>query len=283
MDSVNRGGKPFIIYMDGEFQTFSQPIKDDKLLQAGFKLTTPFVHRMRDMSFATYQFLLNFAFIVYDGNQVYMHMITFPSLFDAASAPFSNGLTLEPGYTIGTPSIIEQAMASRPKVPKFTYYSDYASDPIAASAATTMTEIYNKDANANLAKSLEIFNWFLHQLLPKSKVVHKGDTDLDAIFNTCAYYNLQLPKIDSRDLDKSSMHYVQLNGTDHRKNLGTLQSIFCKRDADLFALREYLLHNVKGYVITKYGGTGEGLAAHNPLVDCVFTIILDIATKRYFP
>jgi hypothetical protein len=279
MDSVNRGGKKYVVYMDAEFQTYRSPKTNDLLAKAGFKLTPPFVHYPNDHKYNTYQFLLNIAFIIVDEDKNYwMQLAVFPSLF--GSAPFDDGRLLEPAYTVVSPDIIKKMEAGRPKVKKFEFLSNIDSQE-GKVGFLRLNELYQSDMSpAKIEKSKSVLGYLLKTLAPHSKIVHKGATDLDAIHNTCVYYKMGVPALNSRNLDHFSHKLVGLYGETHDKKLETLQGLFCKYDYELYALRESMIGFTNKFMEDYYGVPVES-KAHNPLVDCVFALILDIAISRY--
>jgi hypothetical protein len=124
-------------------------------------------------------------------------------------------------------------------------------------------------------------NYLLRDLVPISKFVHKGHTDLDAIYNTGVYYELSLPVLDTRNLNHYAHKFVGLYGKEHDKKLDTLQELFCSHDESLKVLRDRVISYAMTYMADIYGGAKEKAVAHNPLVDCVYTYILDIAVGKY--
>lgn len=279
MDTVNNGGKPYVVYMDAEFQTYRSPKTNDLLAKAGFKLTPPFVHYPNDHKYNTYQFLLNIAFIIVDADKNYwMQLAVFPSLF--GSAPFDDGRLLEPAYTVVSPDIIKKMEAARPKVKKFEFLSNISAEEDKA-GFLRLNELYKSGiSDDKVEKSKSVLSYLLKTLVPQSKLVHKGATDLDAIHNTCVYYKMEMPTINSRNLDHFSHKFVGLYGETHDKKLETLQGLFCKYDYELFALRESMIAYTNKFMGEYYGVDVES-KAHNPLVDCVYALILDIAITRY--
>ena len=279
MELIDSDGKPYVVYMDAEFQTFRSPKSNDLLGKAGFKLTPPFVHYPNDHIYNTYQFLLNIAFIIVDADKNYwVQIATFPSLF--GKPPFDDGRLLEPAYTIVTPDIIKKMEDERPKVKKFEFLSNILSEE-AKAGFLRLNDLYQSGMGPdNLEKSKSILNYLLKTLAPHSKIVHKGATDLDAIHNTCVFYKIKMPSLDSRNLDHFSDKFVGLYGETHDKKLETLQGLFCKYDQELLDLRESMIAYTNLYMEGFYGEKVEA-KAHNPLVDCVYALILDIAVSKY--
>jgi hypothetical protein len=265
--------------MDAEFQTYRSPKTNDLLAKAGYKSTPPFVHYPNDHKYNTYQFLLNIAFIIVDADKNYwMQLAVFPSHF--GSAPFDDGRLLEPAYTVVSPDIIEKMETARPNVKKFEFLSNISSDDGKA-GFLRLNELYQSDMSADkVEKSKSVLNYLLKTLAPHSKIVHKGATDLDAIYNTSVYYKMDIPKINSRNLDHFSHKLVGLYGETHDKKLETLQGLFCKYDYELLALRESMIAYTNNFMENYYGVPVES-KAHNPLVDCVYALILDIAIAKY--
>jgi hypothetical protein len=279
MDLIDKGGKPYVVYMDAEFQTYRSPKDNDLLAKAGFKLTPPFVHYANDHKFNTYQFLLNIAFIIIDDNKnFWTYLATFPSLY--GDSPFDDGRLLEPAYTVVSPDITKKMEAERPKVKKFEFLSNMDSEE-AKAGFIRVNDLYQSEMSPEkLGQSMWVLNYLLKTLIPQSKLIHKGNTDLDAIHNTCLFYKLDIPRINSRNLDHFSDKFVGLYGETHDKKLETLQGLFCKYDRDLLALRESMIANTNHYMETYYG-VPTVAKAHNPLVDCVYALILDIAVTKY--
>jgi hypothetical protein len=170
--------------------------------------------------------------------------------------------------------------AERPKVKKFEFLSNMDSEE-AIAGFLKLNELYMSGINAdNLEQSKLILTYLLKSLVPYSKIVHKGATDLDAIHNTCIYYKMEVPKLNSRNLDHFSHRFVDLYGETHDKKLDTLQALFCKYDYELLAIRESMIAYTNLFMEAYYGEKFEA-KAHNPLVDCVYTLILDIAVTKY--
>lgn len=280
MEYVDRDGKFFLIYMDAEFQTYRCPKDDDQLGKAGFRLTTPFIHFSDDYKFNTYQFLLNIAFVLVDPDgSVYFYVATFPSLLNTGDG-FTDGRILEPAYTVCSPSTLKEMMAVRPAVPKFSYLSSIDEDK--KRAFLKMNTLYLSEFDEKkVAGSLAVVNYLLRDLVPISKFIHKGNTDLDAIYNTGVYYGLMLPVLNTRNLNHYAHKFVGLYGKTHDKKLDTLQELFCSHDDSLRALRDHVISFAMSYMANLYGGAKEKAVAHNPLVDCVYTYILDIAVGKY--
>jgi hypothetical protein len=207
-----------------------------------------------------------------------MQLAAFPSHF--GSAPFDDGRLLEPAYTVVSPDIIEKMESARPKVKKFEFLSNIRSEA-GKVGFLRLNELYQSDMSAvKLEKSKSVLNYLLKTLAPHSKIVHKGATDLDAIHNTCVYYKMGLPRINSRNLDHFSHKLVGLYGETHDKKLETLQGLFCKYDYELLALRESMIAYTNKFMEEFYG-VAVVSEAHNPLVDCVYALILDIAIAKY--
>lgn len=281
MEEVKRDGKKYLIYMDAEFQTYRSLIANDTLAAAGYRLTPPFVHYPNDHIYNTYQFLLNIAFIVIDESGMsYNYLATFPSLLNTAPF-FSDGRILEPGYTVASPPIIEQMVANRPQVPKFAFLSSIQ-DMQAKKQFANMNALYQSEfSKEKTAGSLALLAFLLSEIGPQSKIVHKGHTDIDAIFNTCAHYTMGVPVLNTRNLNHFSHKYVGLYGEEHDKKLNTLQELFCSKDEQLRYIRDYMIEGAQQFMVGIYGAGVGAAVAHNPLVDCVYTYILDIATARY--
>jgi hypothetical protein len=265
--------------MDAEFQTYRSPKTNDLLAKAGFKSTPPFVHYPNDHKYNTYQFLLNIAFIIVDtDNNYWTQLAMFPSHF--GQAPFDDGRLLEPAYTVVSPDIVEKMEAARPKVKKFEFLSNITTTD-AKTGFLQLNELYQSGISKDkIEMSKSVLDYLLKSLVPHSKIVHKGATDLDAIYNTCVYYKMATPKLNSRNLDHFSHKLVGLYGETHDKKLETLQGLFCKYDSELLGLRESMIAYTNKYMESYYGVKVES-KAHNPLVDCVYAMILDIAIAKY--
>jgi len=280
MEFLDFGGKEYIIYMDAEFQTYRSPIKDDKLALAGYKLTPPFVYYPNDYKYNTYQFLLNIAFIIVErSGATHNYIAAFPSLLNSSSA-FNDGRILEAAYTVASPSIVKEMGRVRPDVEKFAFLSNLSSNSKKSDFLKVNT-VYQSDFNPEMVKqSVSTLRYLCEQLAPHSKVVHKGHTDIDAIANSCRLYNMPVPALNTRNLNHYSHKFVGLFGEKHDKKLGTLQELFASRDQELRWLRNTLIADSERYVASIYG-EGLELKAHNPLVDCVYAMILDIAVAKY--
>ena len=102
LESINKEGRPFLVYIDAEFQTYRVPSQRDPL--ESMKYTkTPYDFGMSEGNFGNnkYHFLLNIGFIIIGPYGRSSHFAMFPSHF--SSGVFENPQLLEPGYTTCSP------------------------------------------------------------------------------------------------------------------------------------------------------------------------------------
>jgi ribonucleotide monophosphatase NagD (HAD superfamily) len=181
---------------------------------------------------------------------------------------------------VGTPAVLERMKKARPAVDKFVFLSNIPEKDKRA-AFYKLNDIYKSQFNqVKINDSIATLHYLLKQLAPYSKIVHKGNTDIDAIANTCRMYGLPLPELNTRNLNHYSHKFVGLYGVEHDKKLGTLQELFASHDEELRHIRDTMIVGSEKYMTSIYG-EGLELKAHNPLVDCVYALILDIAVAKY--
>ena len=282
MEFLDRGGKENLIYMDAEFQTFRSLKANDKLASAGFVFTKPFVYTEDDNTYNKYQFLLNLGLITIDryNNRNY-YLVSFPSLF-GSSSQFEDATILEADYTVATAVTIAALKARRSAdIPKFEFFSKLKSGKDKREFKS-IHKIYMDGYNADLEKEAKetLFN-FVTYAIPSSKFVHKGYTDIDAIANTCRYYKIEVPVINARNIDSFSIPYEEVFHYYGEKKLEAIQTLFVGLDGDLNWLRDFLITEVHWFLQLKYGEQGV-IKAHNPLIDAVYTLIVDLYLKKRF-
>jgi hypothetical protein len=104
LKTLNTAGKPLLVYIDAEFQTYRVPDNNDPLAKAGGFKATPYDYGMAHGNAGNnkYIFLLNMGFIVINSHGHSSHFAMFHSNFNPDDV-FNNPQILEPGYTTCPP------------------------------------------------------------------------------------------------------------------------------------------------------------------------------------
>lgn len=282
MNYIDRDKKNYVIYMDAEFQTFRSIKEGDKFATVGFVATPPYIYKHNDKIYNKYQFLLNLAFIIIDeSNNRYYFTIVFPSLFQMQPI-FDDGIILEPGYTVASAKTIREMTANRTKsVPKFSFFKDIKTVEGIAEFHK-MNNLYKADYTPQKEEAaLNTLVPFITIYSPNSKLIHKGHTDIDAIYNTCKYYGLSTPTLNTRNLNSFDLSYGNTMGYTGGRDLESLHTLFVERDPEIRKIRDSILDEATEFLKGIYGDDGV-VRAHNPLIDSVYTLIVDIGIKKYF-
>ena len=209
---------------------------------------------------------------------------------------FDNPQILEPGYTTCSPYTDYKITEKRAIIGEkgtFQYFSDFQGDAKKQDAFKEINAIYNASINeAEMMESFATFAFFLNDIAPHAMIVHKGRNDLYALTNTAHLFGLTVPAIITRDLarvplrlpglEKTKLEIVQAYFTAPTplpNNIGKADPVHRRLHmikGNLIALREALLEEMRAFFITKWGAAAGTIAAHNPLVDCVYTAIMDL-------
>jgi hypothetical protein len=294
--TLNTGGRTFLVYIDAEFQTYRVPSQGDPL-EAQKYVKTPYDFGMSEGNFGNnkYHFLLNIGFIIIGPYGRSSHFAMFPSYFGSGEG-FENPQLLEPGYTTCSPYTDYQITEKRKIIGEkgtFPYYGDFSGTPEKRNAFEQINTIYNSSINhAVMMESYATLAFFLRDIAPKAMIVHKGRNDLYALSNTARLFELDMPKILTRDLDR-----VKLNLPGLKKNkLDIVQTYFTmppplpnnvskadpvhirlnKIKYGLITMRETLMEEIRAFFVEKWGEGAGTIAAHNPLVDCVYAAVIDL-------
>jgi hypothetical protein len=295
--TLNTRGRPLLVYIDAEFQTYRVPSENDQLAALGYK-NTPYHHGMNAGNFGNnkYFFLLSLGFIIINEEGNHNHFAIFRSNFAPADAGFGNPQLLEPGYTTCKPYTDYQITEKRALIGEkgtFPYYADFHGDTKKQNAFKDINRIYNSSiADADIMESYATLSYFINYVAPHAMIVHKGRNDLYALCNTAHLFGMTMPPILTRDLDRVALKLPDLIKT----KLDIVQTYFTSppplpkniTGADpvhvrlhvvkpaLIKLRAILLKKIRKFFIYKWGAGAGTVAAHNPLVDCVYTAIMDL-------
>jgi hypothetical protein len=294
--NVNTAGKPFLVYIDGEFQTYRVPSQNDPLKAEDY-IKTPYHYGMEKGNFGNnkYHFLLNLAFIIIGPDGLRSGFAMFPSKFECGDAGFENPQLLEPDYAPCNPDASYKITEERKIIGEkgtFPYYADFSEDPEKKAAFENINRIYN--SSISIPEFMESYATlsYLISIAPYAMIVHKGQNDLYALSNTARLFGLEMKPITTRDLDRVILHLPDLR----RTKLDIVQAYFTAppslpnnvENADpvhirlhsikdkLIAIRETMLGEIRAFFISKWGPRAGNIAAHNPLVDCVYAIIMDL-------
>ena len=236
--------------------------------------------------------MLSLGFMTLDGGRISsMGLATFPSLYKTGDG-FTNPQVLEPGYTASTPAVAAQlanykatiiagaGAGADPERLKFAFFDDLGEGQQAAVAAGHAA--YNRGRTImERGLSKQVFGVFL-QLIKSGPciLVHKGENDLVALKNTCTALGEAMPNLETIDLD----HYNRFQTEVPNKKLNTLQNFWARSLPPLAAMRSGLLESVAAYIVARWGeGARNSVAAHNPLVDCVYAAVVLEGLKRHEP
>ena len=286
--NVDLKGKT-VIYIDAEFQGYKVPKARDPLAASGFKPTEPYLYTPEDAYIHRYHFLLSLGLFTLQSGE--FDLATFPSQY-GQGAGFTDVQILEPGYSTAAPDVAAhlaqakyeilvadadatalkgKAREKRIDALKFAFTSDLNS--VQQALSLDGHRLYNKGRDFK-ERSLSnlVFAGFLETLESRPCVlVHKGRNDLVALKNTCTLKGLRLPPFENIDLDAFSHRH----GDVADKKLYTLQELYARQFPQLQVKRDGLLARVTESVVRRWGAAArEGVAAHNPLVDCVYALVL---------
>ena len=294
--TLNAAGKQYLVYIDAEFQTYRVSNEDDVLATKKYK-NTPFHYGMvagNDKN-NKYHFLLNLGYIIVTPEYYRYNFAIFPSLF-MSDAGFENPQILEPGYTTCQPNTDYQIGELRKIIGEkgdFPYYADFSDKPEQKDAFEKINAVYNSSIDLpELFTTFATFTHFINDIAPNALIVHKGQNDLYALYNTIHLFGFEMPAIVTRDLDRVRLHLPDLTKT----KLEIVQAYFTnppplpnniskadpvhlrlhKINANLIVLRETLLNEISDFFIAKWGTEAGGIASHNPLVDCAYAAIMDL-------
>ena len=288
-----------VVYIDAEFQGYMVLIEGDPLFARGFQSTTPYLYRPIDSVIRRYHFLLSLGFIVFRGTaKPEYYLATFPSKYGAGTE-FDNVQILEPGYTASAPSVATQLLDKKTAILaidhelihlrdsksagrnervkrrtddlKFAFLSDLTPEQKGISVSGHMAYNNGRDFKERSASNLA-FNDFLEILENEhALLIHKGENDLVALKNTCKLMGRGLPPYANLDLD----HYSHVHKGVPDKRLDTLQKFYGGRYPELAVRRNVMLEEVLKIIVARWGEEArEGVAAHNPLVDCVYALVV---------
>uniref|UniRef100_A0A6C0DSF0 Uncharacterized protein n=1 Tax=viral metagenome TaxID=1070528 RepID=A0A6C0DSF0_9ZZZZ len=286
--NVDLTGKT-VIYIDAEFQGYKVPKVHDRLWASGFQPTEPYTYTSEDEYVHRYHFLLSLG--LYTLNDGVFELATFPSEYGRGEG-FANVQILEPGYTTSAPDVAADLAQSKYEILladvdvsllkgaarekrieklKFAFMSELnlAQQGLCAGGHQRYTR--GRDFKERSLSNL-VFADFIKTLKKGGCVlIHKGRNDLVALKNTCTLKGVELPPFENIDLDAfNHLH----EGADDKK-LNTLQELYSGRYPELRAKRDALLDRVTENVVKRWGAAArEGVAAHNPLVDCVYALVL---------
>lgn len=293
----NHKGKPYLVYIDAEFQTYRVPEDADMLKARGF-VNTPYHHGMNRGNFKhnKYHFLLNFGYIVVGPDSSRHEFAAFRSSFKS-DAGFENPQILEPGYAT-CPPYTDNLITELRKIiggegGSFPYYADFSTDEEKKKAFEEINSTYNSSIDeVESMTSYATFSHFLTDIAPHAMIVHKGRNDLYALWNTARLLGLTMPNILARDLDAVRLNLPGLKTTKLLLmieyftkppplpiNIGTADPVHVSlhRNKDcLILFRKILLESISAFFIIKWGALAGEIAAHNPLVDCAHAAIIDL-------
>jgi hypothetical protein len=288
-----------VVYIDAEFQGYMVPITGDPLFAREFQWTVPYLYKPIDGMIHRYHFLLSLGFIVFRGaaNPEY-YLATFPSIY-GTDVDFANVQILEPGYTASAPSVATQLLDKKTAILaidhqlihlrdsksagrnarvkdrtddlKFAFLSDLTPEQQGISISGHVAYNKGRDFKERSASNLA-FNDFLEMLTNEDVVlIHKGANDLVALKNTCKLLGRGLPPFANLDLD----HYSHVHKGVTDKRLDTLQKLYGGRYPELADRRDEMLEEVVKRIVARWGEEARGgVAAHNPLVDCVYALVV---------
>ena len=268
------------------------PIEGDPLFKKGFQPTDWYNYTARNATTKKYHFLLSLGFITLQGGAVEsMELATFPSLYNTEEG-FTNPQVLEPGYTASTPAVAAKLANYKDAIIagagggggaehlKFAFFDDL--NPVQQGAVDAGHTAYNRGRSIKeRALSKQVFHDFL-EFIDKTPciIVHKGANDLVALKNTCKALKVTMPNLETIDLD----HYNRFQTEVPNKKLDTLQNFWADSLPPLAAMRAGLLQQVAAYIVARWGEEArESVAAHNPLVDCVYAAVVLEGLKQHEP
>ena len=266
------------VYLDCEFQTFRVLKTQDVLAAHGFTATPPFWgFKPGDELYNVYHFVLSLGLIVVNGKQKNYYLATFPSLFPGMG--FTNAMLLEPGYTVCNPVAEDAIKALRDEIytgkPQFPYYESL--NAYGQMLFFQINNVYNQsltyDYHNNYIETLRYLN---DELIPSCTLVHKGDNDKISLFNTFRYYGIAMNEIKSLDLDHKTQVYRELGvGT----KLVQLKNYFVKKYG-LEDVEKAGMADINHFLTLRYGPASNDAEPHNPLVDCLYTMLVEIGSDK---
>lgn len=264
------------VYLDCEFQTFRVLKTQDMLGPVGFTPTPQlYGYRPGDELYNIYHFVLSIGLIVTDGVNKEHYLATFPSLFSETG--FTNATILEPGYTVCNPLAEDKIKTLRNKlhVAKFSYFESLNQNE--RNIFTEINTTYNLSlTDFDFYNNIQTLLFLNNVLIPSCTIVHKGDNDKLALFNTFRYYGIPMNNITSVDLEHKAKQYREFGvGT----KLEELKKYFVKKYS-LEGDEAAGMAEIKLFIGERYGAGSKDATAHNPLVDCLYTMLIEIGSDR---
>jgi hypothetical protein len=280
-----------LIYIDAEFQGYMVPKEGDPLLKQGFQSTEPYLYTSRNVVTRKYHFLLSLGIItVRRSGGTELALATFPSLYKRGDG-FDNVQILEPGYTTAAPATATRLAADKAAIVaaatagtdslNFAFINDL--NPAQQEVVAAGHAAYNKGRTltegSRSKRAFEGFLKFIEDNVGRCVIIHKGNNDLVALKNTCIAMGVGLPPYESIDLD----HYNRFYQNVPNKRLNTLQQFWAQQPA-LAKMRDSMLEDVVAYIVARWGEDArDSVAAHNPLVDCVYAAVVLEGLRQYEP
>lgn len=272
----------YTIYFDAEFQTFRVPKGTPGF--EGYAITPPFIYHAGDENISVYHFLLSVGMIVVDTTTsgFKFHLASFPSLFDKTSSQFGDAQLLESGYTTCAPEVASAIAAKisdstiRTRHPIFPYYSSLNS----ADKVTfeSVHEIYNTGlTEVDRVEAKNLLQLMVEGLIPLGTLIHKGSNDIYALHNTLRLYQFPQQQLRNLDIDMYGQIYKSIPGVINSK-LTTIKSVLVQR-AGLAAVETSMTEAIREFVIKKYGVAGADVAAHNPLIDSLYAMLVMLSLQ----
>ena len=234
-------------------------------------------YRPGDELYNIYHFVLSLGLIVTDGVNKDYYLATFPSLFP--NAGFTNAMLLEPGYTVCNPIAEDAIKTLRDKIyvgkPRFPYFDSLNSKE--QDIFTDINSTYNQSlTDFDFYNNIQTLLFLNNVLIPFCTIVHKGDNDKLALFNTFRYYGIPMNNITSVDLEHKAKQYRDFGvGT----KLEELKKYFVKKYS-LEGDEAAGMAEIKLFIGERYGAGSKDATAHNPLVDCLYTMLIEIGSDR---
>jgi len=282
--NVDTGGKKYVAYIDAEFQTYRVPDTADPFVKEGYVKTPHWITTANDLHNSNYHFMLSLGIIIYDGAKRLPFLLAlFPSKA-GASERFSNPQFLEPAYTTVQPA--SAAVIQQSKSMLVASDGRYVKDifPWRSSLTAEQQEFldnghraYNRGLTiGDRGEGKKILQYFLSEIAPHAKIVHKGQNDLYALMNTARLLEIGMPPIDTRNLDVYLPVFKELHLPGGLKPL-KMRLVANNNSGGLDRLEKILMRDIVDFIIKKFGEAARNsVGAHNPLVDCAYAQILDI-------
>jgi len=283
--NVNTSGKQYLVYIDAEFQTYRVPDNDDPFLADGYIKTPHWTTSTNDLHNSNYHFMLSLGIIIYEGTKRLPFLLAlFPSKAVSAEARFANPQFLEPAYTTVRPTAAAavqmaktQLVESDDRFVKHIFPWRNELNVEQQGFLDAGHRAYNKGLTlADRGDGLAILRYFLGEIVPRAKIVHKGQNDLYALMNTARLLELGVPPIDSRNLD---MYLPVFKEVGWPGGLRALKEALVARNGTrgLEHLERRLIGDIQEFIVAKFGESARNsVGAHNPLVDCAYAHIVDI-------